>query len=316
MAPTDVSGLVAALERQLPAVTTPVADLRSASETAAARYPMPDGVHVTSTLVGGRPTEVLEPSACVAGRTVLYLHGGGFMIGSPATVRTLAARVATAARAKAVTIDYRLAPEQPCPAATADVVRAYQDLVDQGHDPTRMAIAGDSAGGGLVVGALVAIRERGLPLPAAAVCLSPWVDLTLTSPSVHSSPGDPECQPAFLAMMAASYLAGQPADTPRASPLYADLAGLPPFLIQVGEAETLLDDSVRLAARLTAAGVPVVLERWEAMIHVWHRFAPRLPEAMEAIDRIGAWLNERLPAAHRSMSMHANHQVQAWEIQS
>ena len=303
MAPTDLSGLVAALTRQLPTPTTPVAQIRQAHETAAAGYPMPDGVKVISTVVGGRPAEVIEPFACVACRTVLYLHGGGYVLGSPATVRALAAHVASAAQAKAYTIDYRLAPEHPCPAATADVVAAYQDLVDQGHDPACMAVAGDSAGGGLVVAALVAIRQRGLPLPAAAVCLSPWVDLTLSSRSVQSTPGDPECQPAFLGVMAAYYLAGQQADAPRASPLYADLAGLPPFLIQVGQVEALLDDSVGLAHRLTAAGVSVMLEQWEGMIHVWHRFAPRLPEAMKAIDRIGIWLDERLLAARSSMSI-------------
>ncbi len=247
MPPTDVSRLAAALKRQLPAPTTPVAEIRCAHETAAAGYPMPDGVKVTSTIVGRRPAEVIEPSIYFAGRTVLYLHGGGYVIGSPATVRALAARVATAAQAKAYTVDYRLAPEHPCPMATVDVVAAYEDLVNKGRDPACMAIAGDSAGGGLVVSALVAIRDRGLPLPAAAVCLSPWVDLTLSSRSVQSSPGDPECEPAFLGVMAAYYLAGLQADAPGASPLYADLAGLPPFLIQAGEVEALLDDSVGLA---------------------------------------------------------------------
>jgi epsilon-lactone hydrolase len=303
MAPTDLRGLVAALTRQLPTPTTPVAQIRHAHETAALGYAMPDGVKVTSTIVGARPAEVIEPSACVAGRTVLYLHGGGYVLGSPATVRALAAHVAVAAQAKAYTVDYRLAPEHKCPAATADVAAAYEDLVNQGHDPACMAVAGDSAGGGLVVSALVAIRDLGLPLPAAAVCLSPWVDLTLSSRSVQSSPGDPECQPAFLGVMAGYYLAGQQADAPWASPLYADLEGLPPFLIQVGQVEALLDDSVRLTERLTAAGVSVVLEQWEGMIHVWHRFAPRLPEAVKAIDRIGIWLDERLPAARSSMSI-------------
>jgi phosphinothricin tripeptide acetyl hydrolase len=258
---------------------------------------MPDGVNVIPAVVGGRPAEVIEPDTCVGGRTVLYLHGGGYVLGSPATVRALAARVASAAQSTAYTLDYRLAPEHPCPAATADVVAAYEDLVSQGHDPACTAIAGDSAGGGLVVSSLVAIRDRDLPLPAAAVCISPWVDLTLSSRSAQSSPGDPECQPAFLGVMAAYYLAGQQSDAPQASPLYADLVGLPPFLIQAGEVEALLDDSVHLTERLSAAGVPVVLERWEGMIHVWHRFAPRLPEAMEAINRIGVWLDERLPSA-------------------
>ena len=303
MAPTELSGLVAALTKHLPTPTTPVTEIRHEHETAAAAYPMPDGVKVTSAVVAGRPVEVIEPSACVAGRTVLYLHGGGYVLGSPATVRALAARVATAAQATAHTIDYRLAPEHPYPAATADVVAAYEDLVNQAHDPACMAVAGDSAGGGLVVSALVAIRDRGLPLPAAAVCISPWVDLTLSSASVQSSPGDPECQPAFLGVMAAYYLAGQQADAPQASPLYADLAGLPPFLIQVGQVEGLLDDSVGLAERLTAAGVSVMLEQWDGMIHVWHRYAPRLAEAVEAIDRIGLWLDERLPTARPSISV-------------
>lgn len=305
MAPTDLTGLVAALIRGLPSPATPVAQLRQAHVKAASQYAMPDGANVISTFVGAQLAEVIEPPDRVAGRTVLYLHGGGYVIGSSATVRALAARIATAARATAYTIDYRLAPEHPCPAATADVAEAYSILVDKGHDPACIAIAGDSAGGGLVVSALVAIRDRGLPLPAAAVCLSPWVDLTLSSPSVQSTPGDPECQPAFLGAMAAYYLAGQQADAPWASPLYAELTGLPPFLIQVGQVEALLDDSVALTERLTAAGVSVLLEQWEGMIHVWHRFAPRLPEAMRAIDRIGVWLDGRLPAARLSMSVDA-----------
>ncbi len=294
MAPTDLTKLVTALARNLSAPTTPVAEMRGAQETAAASFPIPDGVEVTEAVVGQRPTEVVEPSACITGRTLLYLHGGGFTLGSLATVRALAAHVATAARAKAYTIDYRLAPEHPWPAAIADVVAAYEDLLNDGHDPACMAIAGDSAGGGLVVSGLAAIRDRGLPLPAAAVCLSPWVDLTLSSRSVRSSPGDPECQPAFLGAMVSYYLAGRQVDARQASPLFADLGGLPPFLIQVGDVEALLDDSVNLTRRLTAARVPVALEQWEGMIHVWHRFAPRLPEAVEAIDRIGAWLDEHL----------------------
>ncbi|HEX4210552.1 MAG TPA: alpha/beta hydrolase, partial [Candidatus Binataceae bacterium] len=188
-------------------------------------------------------------------------------------------------------IDYRLAPEHPFPAAVEDAVAAYRWLLAQGLQPSRIAVAGDSAGGGLTIATLVAIRDAKLAVPAAGVCLSPWVDMEGIGESMTSKASvDPVVQKQGLLGMAQAYLGGKDPRTPLAAPLYADLKGLPPLLIQVGEAETLLDDSKRLADRAKAAGVKVTLEPWKEMIHVWHLFAPFLPEGQEAIDGIGKYL--------------------------
>ncbi|HVN63094.1 MAG TPA: alpha/beta hydrolase, partial [Candidatus Binataceae bacterium] len=210
------------------------------------------------------------------------------------THRALAGRISRASAARVLLIDYRLAPENPFPAAVEDAVAGYKWLLAQGQKPARLAIAGDSAGGGLTVAALVAIRDAKLPLPAAGVCLSPWVDLegvgeTMTSndatdPMVHKEP---------LVDMAKLYLGGKDPRTPLAAPLYADLAGLPPMLIQVGGAETLLDDSRRIAERARKAGVNVTLEPWDDMIHVWQMFAPILDEGQKAIERIGEFVRTK-----------------------
>jgi acetyl esterase/lipase len=228
---------------------------------------------------------------------ILHLHGGGYTIGSLATIRPLASHMARAAGAKVLTVAYRLAPEHPHPGALDDAVSAYEWLLKQGWPPERLALAGDSAGGGLAVAALVALRRRGLPQPAAGVFLSPWTDLALTGASWGTNEGkDPLVTRWLLADMAERYLAGADPRLPTASPLYADLAGLPPLLIQVGTAEVLLDDSVALARAARAAGVAVTLECWSDMIHVWQAFAPVLDEANAAITRIGAWLNDRWTA--------------------
>jgi acetyl esterase/lipase len=188
-------------------------------------------------------------------------------------------------------IDYRLAPEHPHPAAVDDAVAAYRWMLSIGLKPSRMAIAGDSAGGGLTVATLVAARDARLPIPAAGVCLSPWVDLEGIGESMTTkAAADPLVQKDRLAPLAAAYLAGKSARTPLAAPLYADLAGLPPLLVQVGTAETLLDDAARLAERARKAGVKVSYEPWEGMIHVWQIFAPMIDEAQQAIDRIGEFV--------------------------
>ena len=172
---------------------------------------------------------------------------------------------------------------------------AYRWLVGQGVEPGRIAIAGDSAGGGLTLAALLALRDAGDALPAAGVCLSPWVDLEGEGESMTTKADeDPMVQKDGLLQMAAMYLGDADARTPLAAPLHGDLAGLPPLLIQVGTAETLLDDSTRFAAKARAAGVDVELEPWDDMIHVWQAFAPMLPEAQEAIDRIGEYIRKRI----------------------
>ena len=239
----------------------------------------------------GVPAELVSSGEASSGRAILYLHGGGYVIGSPATHRELARRLSVAADADVLSIDYRLAPENPFPAAVEDAVSAYRWLVGQGCDPGDIAIAGDSAGGGLTVATLVSLRDQGLPLPACGVCLSPWVDMEGIGDSMTSRASlDPMVQREGLVAMAETYLGGADPKTPLAAPLYADLHGLPPLLIQVGTSETLYDDATRLAERAEAAGVETCFESWEEMIHVWHLFAPMLDDGQRAIERIGEFV--------------------------
>ena len=239
----------------------------------------------------GVPAELVSSGEASSGRAILYLHGGGYVIGSPATHRELARRLSVAADADVLAIDYRLAPENPFPAAVEDAVSAYRWLVGQGCDPTGVAIAGDSAGGGLTVATLVSLRDQGLPLPACGVCLSPWVDMEGIGDSMTSRAAlDPMVQREGLVAMAEIYLGGADSRTPLAAPLYADLHGLPPLLIQVGTSETLYDDATRLSTRAEAAGVETCFESWDEMIHVWHLFAPMLDDGQRAIERIGEFV--------------------------
>ncbi len=247
---------------------------------------------------GGTPAELVTAHGAPDSRTVLYLHGGGYVIGSPATHRDLAGRLSSASGAGVLVIDYRLAPEHPFPAPVEDAVSAYKWLLEQGYNPDRLSIAGDSAGGGLTVATLVRLRELGVPLPACGVCLSPWVDMEGIGDSMTSrAHADPMVQRDGLVAMAGVYLDGADPRTPLAAPLYADLSGLPPLLIQVGTRETLYDDATRLARRAEDAGVPVEFESWDEMIHVWHLFAPMLDEGQEAIERIGEFIKTRSAVA-------------------
>jgi acetyl esterase/lipase len=242
---------------------------------------------------GGVDAEWVSAPGAASDRVVLYLHGGGYLLGSVNTHRDLMGRVSRAARARVLGLNYRLAPENPFPAAVDDALAGYRWLLAQGIKPSRVAVAGDSAGGGLVVATLVAIRDAGLQAPAAAVCLSPWVDLEGIGGSMKTrAKADPIVQREGLVGMAQAYLQGKDPRTPLAAPLYADLKGLPPLLIQVGDAETLLDDSTRLADRARAAGVQVKLEVWPEMIHVWQLFAGFLPEGEQAIEGIGKFVGE------------------------
>lgn len=244
----------------------------------------------------GVPAEWIVAPAAADDRVVLYLHGGGYVVGSINTHRAMVARIGRASQARALAIDYRLAPEHPFPAAVDDAVAAYRWLLDQGYKPARIVISGDSAGGGLVLAALLALRDAGLPMPAAAVPISPWADLEGTGESVKTKAArDPMVNLEGLAGMAKAYIGNQDPRNPLASPIHADYRGLPPMLIHVGEAEILLDDARRVTDKAKAAGVDVELEVWDEMIHVWHVFAKILPEAQQAIDRIGAYVREHTP---------------------
>jgi acetyl esterase/lipase len=273
-----------------------VTERRAAAESMASQPP--PGTSVEPVDAGGVPAEWVVAPGADSGRVLLYLHGGAYQIGSPGTLRHMVALLSGAARARVLSVDYRLAPEHPFPAAVDDAVAAYRWLLASGTDRGVLALAGDSAGGGLALASLVALRDAGEPMPAAAVVMSPWTDLALTGESLRTRADvDVLIKPGGMAETAQAYLAGQDPRHPYASPLYADLHGLPPMLIHVGDAEVILDDSTRLAARARAHGVDVTLEVWDEMPHVWHAFAGMLPEADQAIERIGSWLSERITAS-------------------
>jgi monoterpene epsilon-lactone hydrolase len=274
---------------------TSIEDMRAALEAMSAVTPAPEGTQSTPVSANGVPCEWISGPGARDDRGLLYLHGGGYVIGSINSHRGTVSRLSSATGARALAVDYRLGPEHPFPAAVDDAVAAYRFLLDSGVESSRVVIAGDSAGGGLTVATLLVLRDAGDPLPAAGVCISPWVDLEGNGESMTTKADvDPMVQRDGLLRMAQAYLGGADARAPLASPLYADLAGLPPLLIHVGTSETLLDDATRLAERAKAAGVDVELECWDEMIHVWHAFAPLLPEANQAIERIGEYVAKRV----------------------
>ena len=242
---------------------------------------------------GGVTAEWVTAEGAPESRVVLYLHGGGYIIGSTRTHRPLMAELSRASSARVLGLDYRLAPEHPFPAPIEDAVAAYRWLLNEGYDPARIAVAGDSAGGGLTVAALVQIRYVGLPMPGAAVCISPWVDMEGLGESMETrADADPMVGKEGLLLSAKTYLGGTDPRAPLAAPLYADLRGLPPTLIQVGDAEVLLDNSTRLAGIAREAGVHVEMDVWDDMIHVWHLFAPILPEGRQALSQAGEFIKK------------------------
>lgn len=242
---------------------------------------------------GGVTAEWVTAESASDSRVVLYLHGGGYIIGSPRTHRPLMAELSQASKGRVLGLDYRLAPEHPFPAPVEDSVAAYRWLLNEGYDPARIAVAGDSAGGGLTVAMMVQARYLGLPMPGAAVCISPWVDMEGLGESMETrAAADPMVGKENLLVSAKTYLGGSNPRSPLAAPLYADLRGLPPMLIQVGDAEVLLDDSTRLAGIAREAGVEVEMDVWDDMIHVWHLFAPILPEGKQAISQAGEFIKK------------------------
>jgi epsilon-lactone hydrolase len=278
-----------------PSNTLTVAERRAQYERAERVFPTPPDVKVEVVTAPDRPAEWLTPPGARTDAVVLYLHGGGYVIGSPRSHRHLAAAIARAAGTRALLLDYRLAPEHPFPAGLEDAVAAYQWLLGSGVVPARIVVAGDSAGGGLTMATLLALRERGLPRPAAAVCISPWVDLTNSAASYATKAAvDPIVTLDSIALLTQAYIGTGDPKQPLVSPLYADLHNLPPLLIQVGSDEVLLDDALGLAERARTAGVDVTIREWPAMIHVWHWFLSMLDEADHAIADIGAFVKARL----------------------
>jgi epsilon-lactone hydrolase len=259
------------------------------------KFPLPDGVLIKPAETDQISAEWVRASNTSEGKVILYLHGGGYIIGSPVSHRHQVSAICLSAFARALVLNYRLAPENPHPAAVEDAVTAYGWLLEQGIDPKQIVIAGDSAGGGLTIATLISLRDKGVALPAAAVCISPWVDLTNSAGSYKSkAEADPLLRQESIDFMAQAYLQGQDPKTPLASPLFADLQGLPPLLIQVGTEELLLDDANNLERRAKEAGVEVTLEVWEEMIHVWHYFYPMLEEGRKAIARVGAFIKAKV----------------------
>jgi monoterpene epsilon-lactone hydrolase len=273
---------------------TSVAQMRSDWDAAFGGSTAP--VRCERVSAGGVDGEWISPADAPEDKAILYFHGGGFRVGSVASHRDLIAQIALASGCRVLAINYRLAPEHRFPAALDDALAAYGWMLDRGLKSGNVAFVGDSAGGNLVLAAMLVLRERRLPLPASAVLMSPWTDLAATGVSyVSRAEADPIHQRPMILALAKNYLGGQgdPCD-PLVSPLYADLAGLPPLLIQVGDRETVLDDSVMLAEKARAAGVEVNLEVWDGMIHVFQMFGAELPEAHPAITSIAGFLDQHL----------------------
>jgi acetyl esterase/lipase len=278
-----------------PSASLSIAERRAQYDRAERVFPTPADVAIETVQAPERPAEWLRPPGVRTDAAVLYLHGGGYVIGSPRSHRHLAAAIGRAAGTAALLLDYRLAPEHPFPAALEDAVAAFRWLLARGIAPERIVVAGDSAGGGLTVATLLALRDRKLPRAGGGVCISPWVDLTCSGATYATKKDvDPIVTRESVAMMAQAYAGAGDPKGPLLSPLYADLRGLPPLLVQVGSEEVLLDDALGLGERARAAGVDVTVREWPTMIHVWHWFLPMLAEAERAIADVGAFVRARL----------------------
>jgi len=283
-----LKGLVSEEERSLE-------DFRTGYDQAGEAFGVPEGVTVEKTQMAGVPGEWLKPDGAGGKGALLYLHGGGYALGSSRSHRHMCAAIAQALGSPVLLIDYRRAPEHPFPAAVDDAVAVYRALLDAGYEASGLAIAGDSAGGGLTVATLVAARDAGLAMPAAAVCISPWANLENIGASYSEKADiDPMVRYDDIERWTGAYLGEMDRKAPLASPVHADLKGLPPVLVQVGEAEVLLSDSELLTQRLKAAGVPVTLKVWPDMIHVWHWFGPVLSEGREATGEMADFVSEQL----------------------
>ena len=276
--------------------TRPIA-IRKGTEKLVARYVrLPDKCEITPVEAGGIPAEWVSWRGSDSGRVIFYLHGGGYTICSPRTHRDLMWRLARASGARILVPDYRLAPENPHPAAVDDAVAAYRWLLKSGVKPSRIAVMGDSAGGGLALVLLMQLRDKKIPLPACAVCLSPWSDLTVSGDSTRKNRRrDPLFTREAIAYTALLYAPYRDLDKPSVSPLFGSFKGLPPLLIQVGSGELLLDDARRVAEKAAAHGVKADITIWPGMIHVFQVLAFTLKEARSAIRDIGQFVEKHIP---------------------
>lgn len=272
-----------------------IEELRAEVE-ARASEPLPEGTTHNPVDADGVPAEWVAATGVTGDRAFLFIHGGGYYRGSPASSRATAARISAATGARVLSTSYRLAPEHPFPAAIDDVHTVYRWMLGQGADAARLMVGGISAGGGLTLALLLKLKDGGEALPAGAVPMSAWTDMTQSAETYRSKADeDPAISKAYLDRMSGYYLNGTDPKTPLASPLFGDLSGLPPLLVQVGTAETLLDDSRVFAEKAQAASIEVAYEPWQDMIHGWHGSAAVLPEAQAAIDSIGRFFKARVP---------------------
>ncbi len=256
---------------------------------------LPPDVRVERVVANGVPAEWTVTPAADPSRVLLFLHGGGYASGSLISHRAMVAEAGRQAGARTLALDYRLAPEHPYPAALEDALAGYRFLLRSGIDPNRIVLSGDSAGGGMTIATMVAVRDAGEPLPGCSWCVSPWVDLEMTGASMTGKAAtDPLIPLSYLRELASSYLQGADPRGTRVSPLYADLSGLPPLLIQCGSAETLLDDSVRLAGAAANADVGVTLEVYPDMIHVWPLFYQQVAAGRRALQAAGRFIRAAL----------------------
>jgi acetyl esterase/lipase len=278
-----------------------VPTLRATFNELMARIPVPDDVQQNPTTIGGvGAIEVTASGAADGAGVILYFHGGVYVIGTAAATVPLVGDLARRTGARAITLDYRLAPEHPYPAATTDARNAYLGLLEQGVDPGHIALAGESAGGGLAVATLLSLRDADLPLPSCAFLMSPYADLTLSGASIADREAlDRTLTPEGLRLRIPDYVAGADASDPLISPVFADLTGLPPLLIQVGSNEILLSDALRLAERAAMADVTVTLDVTDSVPHVFQAFAAMLDEADAALDRASTFLRTHLAATER-----------------
>ena len=287
-----VIGIMKAIRAKPPA---DIHEARAILNQAFGEFTLPSDVTVFDIDAGGVPCQWITAPDVSQDRLIIYYHGGAYSTCSSATHQDLISRLSRASGAAALGVDYRLAPEHPFPAAVDDSIAAYNWALGHGFEESNIVLAGDSAGGGLVLSVLLSARDSGIPMPTAGVCFSPWVDLECTGESMVANDHlDDFIKYGGLSARAQSYLGSADPKHPLASPLHADLRGLPPLLVHVGSAETLLDDSSRLVEVAKKAGVEVTLKIWDDMVHVWQAFASILPEGRQSIEESSAFIRERM----------------------
>jgi epsilon-lactone hydrolase len=297
MSAQELATLIGMMSQGGPDLAGPPEQARAEFEGLLASVPVAPDLKFEAAQAGGVPGLWIDAPGVRQDRVMLYLHGGGYISGSAKGYRPLVGELGRATKTRALAIDYRLAPEHPFPAAVDDILAAYKSLLDRGTPAKSVVFAGDSAGGGLVVTGMMAVRDCGLPLPAAGLAISPWLDLECSSASMKSKAKSDLALNRDALVHAGRLFRGGAAGEGRGgqlSPLSADLSGLAPLLIQVGSAEILLDDATRLAERAGAADVSVRLEIWPNMPHVWHLFGFMLSEGRDAIGNAGAFLETHM----------------------